>query len=630
MAEKSLLKDDTEELNALYNIRAEMHDFCQNEDNEFARTGILSAYDELLDDDALRDKINSGIEDYILKRLNVGNFDYEQVKVLDAEDRKRKQNNEASKTQNAEVNKIKKQLKDEIAYQASKGKAEFQGLENAEICSVSVDDKCFSIKISGRKEALRLNVYTAKGKHFSVCGIMKSRDKNFPYSGINEATYKLIAAKGAEGFALEEMDAPKDLGKRYAPADYRRLLGLESTAKLSAWQEKERAHLNKLSLNDQKTFIIELNKYLLRKKKFKEVIDFVKNKQNKISLLSEPEKLHEMLENLEVDDFIKSMQKQFVHHAQKNKNIWENFTSNNEYQQRFSRYEILQNNVISRNSALFSELYEDNNIEMKKKLRSAFTKIRHISESALPDGLCAEIMTLGIFKEGMKAPLSEQKTAKMNELLNEFGLNIAFKSLPVVKVPSAEISSASEQNKIDRMAFEALKSSTVYKEEEKAFAEMLEKQGIFETSSNSTHHYIALKYNGFVESELNDNANLVKTACENAWNYDGHKITHLFDTAGEFLVKNAKGEYFLADFNNLRNRFNAGEHLEIQAPILQVREENGKFKDLLALGEKGQSGQYISDNKTGQIISVPEYCRTEITPNIIHMAKLKSAKEEKA
>ena len=629
MAENPSIKADLQEMAALYSIRANMRDFCQNEDNEFARSDVLKAYEKLIDEE-LHNKITSGLEKYILERLNIGEFNYRKLKTTSAEDDKKlNKETESNKKQNSAVSLIKKQLQEEIAYQASKGREEFQGLENAEIYSVCLQDDMFLVTLNGRESPLKLKHYTYKGKNFSACGYSAVASSKPQKAGIDNKGFKIIAEKGSDGLTLEEVSNSKDLGKKYTPAEYRKLLELERTAKLSDQQEEERAFLNKLTLNDQKTFIIELKKYMVRKKMFKKFIDFVKDTDNKISLLTEPEKLQKILKTLEVEDFTGNLQKQFVHHVQKNKDIWNNFTSNNEYQQRFSRYEILQNNLISNNSKSFAELYQDDG-DIKQKIKTAFTKIHHLSEPALPEGLCAEIMTLGIFKEGTKEPLSAQKLETMNKLLNEFGLNISFKSLPVVKAPSAEISNASEQTKIDRQAFELLKTSALYNMEDKNFTQELKTKGITKTDSASTHHYIALRYNGFVETELNDNANLVKTARKNAWNYDGHDTTHLFDMAEEFLVKDSDGKISLTDFTRLRNRFNAGEKLEIQAPVLQIKDEKGKFNDLLALGENGKSGHYISDDKTGQVMSVPEYCRTAITANLTRLVKLKSAKEEKA
>lgn len=631
MAENSSNKENLTELASLYSIRADMHDFCQNEDNEFARIGVLSAYDKLLEDDELRDKINSGIEEYILRRLNVGNFDYQQIKTSATEDRKRNQRVVLNNTQNSIVSKIIKQLREEISFMArpeSKRQEEFKGLENAELLSVNVNEHGFWVQVAGRKEPLRLGVFCRNGKYFSHCGQRKIADKKFPMSGLNNSSYELIAAKGIEGFILQKVTQSDDLGKKYSPSEYCKLWGLKSVSELSTHQKKGLEYLNSLSSKNQKSFIIALRQYLLRKKKFVEIINFVKDTDDKISLLSEPEKLREKLNNIGVEDFLGNMQKQFVHHVQKNKGIWNNFSNKNEEsQQRFSRYEILQNNLIGFNTTLFSNLYENNDADIKQKIKTAFTKIHHMTEPALPEGLCAEIMALGIFKEGTKEPLSTQKLEKMNTLLNEFGLNIAFKSLPVVKAPAADIINARQQSKLDRENFEEFKLTEDYINEEKRFYATRKLCGAEKVDDVSTHHYIALRYNGFVEADLNNNANLVKTARKNPWNYDGHSTTHLFDMAEEFLVKNDSGAFSLTDFTRLRKRFNAGEKFEIQAPVLQVKNDEGKFVDLLALGEKEESGHYISDDKTASVINVPDYCREGLSFGLLRV--IKASKTEK-
>ena len=63
-------------------------------------------------------------------------------------------------------------------------------------------------------------------------------------------------------------------------------------------------------------------------------------------------------------------------------------------------------------------------------------------------------------------------------------------------------------------------------------------------------------------------------------------------------------------------RFNSGEVLEIQAPVLQIKDKkSGEYKDLLSLGEKGNSGFYFSDNSTKPIIKVPPYINDGIGGN---------------
>ena len=144
--------------------------------------------------------------------------------------------------------------------------------------------------------------------------------------------------------------------------------------------------------------------------------------------------------------------------------------------------------------------------------------------------------------------------------------------------------------------------------------------GINEPDIASVHHYLAVKYNAFVAENLNQSKNYVRTARQHPWNFDGHDFTHTFDTAGEFLVVDEQQKYSLMDFNHLRNAFNAGVNLSLQIPILQVKNAQGKYCDLLALSDKpNESGEYISTDKTPQsFILVPEYCSSLFAENKRH------------
>ena len=639
MPENIMPDNDLQQLATLYTIRADMQRFCRNEDDEFARFGVLSACDNLLEDsDNLRTKINAAVEEYVLQRLAVGNFDYSQYKTTsDKEDKERRRDTKGSKEQNAKTALIRKQLSEEIAFQVSK-KPELKGIENAEILSVCFEDNLFKIKLAGRKEPLELKHYTRKGRkelHFSSLGCTFLGTSKPQKVGIDNKGYELIVAAGKDGFVLEELDKPQDLGKKYAPAEYRAFLGMPRSSELSARQKKELEFLNKLTISDQASFLTALKKRTVLLKQYKEITDFITDTEDKLGLLVEPEKLQDLLKKNGVEDFVPALQKQFIHTIQKNKEIWNNFSKTDEEKNsnRFSRYEVLQNNIIARNTELFAEVYNadfNDKTDIQKKITACFSKVRRLSEVSLPDGLCAEIISLGIFKEAMRNGVDEEKLSKMNKLLNEFNLNVEFKPLPITQAPTEEISNAAEQTKIDRQNFEQLKRGETYLSEERKFADELKKYNVKKADHTSTHHYIALKYNPFVEAELNDNTLLVKTARINAWNYDGHDTSHLFDTAGEFLVANDRGEYFFADFNNLRNRFKNGENMQIQAPILQVSDGKGAFRDLLALGENGASGQYISDNSTSQIMSVPEYCRSENFQFALTLKKKKAKSEKKA
>ena len=228
----------------------------------------------------------------------------------------------------------------------------------------------------------------------------------------------------------------------------------------------------------------------------------------------------------------------------------------------------------------------------------------------LPDALCAEIVTRGIFSYAVNQNTNADKLKNMNLLLNEFGLNIKFDTVQVTQVPDMSIASAQQQSKIDREAFEADKRTPLSQAHEKSFRKQLQSLGIEQPDAASKHHFWALKYNPFIDRELNQSSNYVQTAREHPWNLDGHDFTHNFDTAGEFLVMDENQKYSLMDFNSLRRAFNSGKKLFLQIPILQVKNENNEFCDLLASSQKqGECGIYISTDKTpNSFIRVPQYC----------------------
>ena len=264
-------------------------------------------------------------------------------------------------------------------------------------------------------------------------------------------------------------------------------------------------------------------------------------------------------------------------------------------------------------NGVFKNIYDfQSKEEMKMHLKDATQKVKKMGVPLLSNDLTAEILARGIFNEAMKPNTSADKLEKMNLLLNEFGLNIKFDMLPVTKAPDMSIASAQQQSKIDRDAFEEDKRTPLSKKQEADFKKKLQELGIDEPDSVSVHHFWALKYNGFVDKKLNQSDNYVRTARQHPWNMDGHDMTHIFDTAGEFLVVDENQKLRLMDFNSLRKAFNSGSKLMLQVPILQVKNDQREFMDLLAISRKeGGCGMYISSDKTpNNYISLPEYCLT--------------------
>ena len=469
------------------------------------------------------------------------------------------------------------------------------------------------MQISAQQEPLKIKCYLYKGKKISPLGRARVINKNTPKTGLTDKNIATLETLGEKGYILQEFEQPENMGKKYSESEYRRLSGLKSGEELSSRQKNALEFLNKLSLSDQKAFLNGLHKRRVLLKEYAEIADFASDMTDKIGLLINPAPLKELLDKNEIADFTAEMQKRFIYFVQQDAGVWSSFSKKTEENsQRFSQYEILQNNLISENKDIFRKAYLGDLTDaetLKQNITKCFNSVRNLAEPTLPDELCAEIIAQGIFQEAIFQKTDANKITKMNLLLNEFGINIDFKSLPITKIPSDEITGAAEQSKIDRQKFEELKRSKEYLDNEAEFLALLNRNGIVKADSASTHHYIALKYNPFVDEELNSNRFLVKTARAHAWNYDGHDTTHLYDTAGEFLIKNESGDYFLADFNHLRNRFKQGEKMEIQVPVLQTKNQDNEYTDLLALNEDKKLSYYVSDDKTAPVIKVPDYCK---------------------
>lgn len=620
MSSKRLINTEIDNLSALHDLRKNMQLFCQNQDNQDARNKVMETYDALLSDESLRTKINEAIEECIERELAVDDFNFYKFKTTSAEDDKaRRSSANKSKTQNAEMSALCKQISEEIAYQAGKGKEEFMGLENAEITTAKFANKQLVIEIKGKKQPLAIKFLMNGGKLLSPLNWSNKIQKTGKKSGITPKSLKLLEGCGEAGYVFQATSKPENLGKKYTPSEYRKFLGLQPNAELTKRQKDMFELLNKLTLEDQQSLKNAYKLHMVRLKKYKEISDYMRETPDKIAILHNPEKLQKMLKDRGIDDFTHDVQRRFVILVQR-KETWADFAKDKEdNSRRFSRYEMMENNFIASKRELFTEALQkdlSNKADVRNLVTKLFSQIRNSAKPALDNELCAEIIARGIFNEAVNYSQSAQKFQNMNALLNEMDINIDFKSLPVVKAPSTEIAGFAEQSKIDRQNFEELKRGSQYIKEDKEFNSFLREQGVNKPADASTHHYLALKYNAFVEPELNNNSLLVKTARANLWNYDGHILTHMFDTAGEFLIKDDKGSYSLSNFNVLRNRFNSGEVLEIQAPVLQTKDEkSGEYKDLLSLGENGKSGYYFSDNSTRPIIKVPPYINDGIGGN---------------
>ena len=273
------------------------------------------------------------------------------------------------------------------------------------------------------------------------------------------------------------------------------------------------------------------------------------------------------------------------------------------------------NNLISENVDIFKNIYDfQSQNEMKTLLINATQKVKKLAVPMLTDYLAAEILTRGIFNYAMNQNTNADKLKKMNLLLNEFGLNIRFDAAKVTRAPDMSIVNAQQQAKIDRDAFEKDKKTPLAKMQEEQFKKHLKSLGISHPDEESMHHFLALKYNPFIEKDLNQSSNYVKTARQHPWNLDGHALVHVFDTSGEFLLSDENHNFRFMDFNMLRKAFNSGKNLTLQIPILQVKNKNNEFCDLLSLSQKqGECGMCVSTDKTPTtFMHLPAYCKENL------------------
>ena len=448
-------------------------------------------------------------------------------------------------------------------------------------------------------------------------------------NGLDKKIYKALHEKGE--IELTERKKSDDIGEEYTLSKYKKLSGLGDEEQL----KKEIEVINSLCKSDQDRF-----KEGVKKRK-----NFLKVKENKLSeyhtcieklvqqgqitaiesfkkynslikkLLELPSELAKQkgLKYDIKDDFISEV-------IGKDEDIWSKYTKNNtDERSDHSYYEKMlihitdtpKANKGNRCGQICKDLLTSTNKDIKQDIRDSFIEIQSMSNPKLPRRLAAEILTYGVFRAAISNP-SEQNFNKMNKILNEFGLNIKFEKIEVTKLPDENVKDASDQYKKDREVFSATKKFHSHQKKEKDFAEYARKNGVTELKdkSKSVHHYIALKYNAFINEELNKDDNYIITGRQNPWNIDGHDLTHRFDTTGEAIIRFDDGNFKGLDFNGIRKAKKEAKNkkLSIWAPVLQ-KEEDGKFVDLLSKSDnKSNQGFYLSTDKSPEIIKVPPYC----------------------
>lgn len=609
MTENKIIVDKITTLRFLHNMRVNMQKFAANQSNPKICQSLIEIYNAFSNDNHLPDKVREMIASHV---SDIYFNPYAFKTTSKEEDKDQKKAVKKSADQNKAIALLQKQIGEELAFQKERGKMTDVPAD-AVFEAVSLLEDDFIVKIAGRDEPILFPVKSYKGKHFSLLGAKAVLDKTYPKKGFDDKAYQLLSKLGDKGFVLKKADEVANVGRKYSPSQYKSYLGLSSKDELSAEQKKELEILNTLSAVDQASFIVGVKKRKLEQIRHQNFFDALKNEPDPLKLLADREKLAALFTQNNLSDSSAQIQDEFIKTQIQTdkKDVWNCFYKSQEGNSRFSYYDILINNLIAENADIFKNIYDfQSSKDMKQKLMNATQKLKKLSVPLLSNTLTAEILARGIFNYAVNYNTNIDKLKNMNLLLNESGLNIKFATVPVTKAPDMSITSAQQQSKIDREAFEEDKKTPFSKNQEASFRKQLHDLGIDEPDFVSLHHFMALKYNPFVDENLNQSKNYVRTARQHPWNLDGHDLVHVFDTAGEFLVVDEQQKLRLMDFNSLRKAFNSGHNLNLFVPILQVKDENGNFVDLLSPSQKqGECGTYISTDKTKcDFICLPDYC----------------------
>lgn len=619
IGQNKAIVDEITTLRMLYAIRAYMQEYSKASSNSYNKS-LIELYAVLAGDKDLSQKVCDFISSYVAEI----SFDPYAFKTTTKKDDK-KADSLAKNLAAAKL--LRKQIMEELEYKHSCGKMTYvKGDEIFE--SVAVDDSYFSVRIKGKDEPIKFKLFRRGKNVFSSLGVRAMSDDKCKGKGFNKKTFEFLSKLGEKGFVLDIEERVENLGKKYSPSQYKSYLGLSSKEDLSAEQKKELEILNSLAALGQTKFIIGVKERKIKQMQHQRFFAMLKEKKDIVKTLADAEELGGLFVEYGMVDSAEKIQNDFIkNYIQKDKkNIWSNFVKTDEDNTRFSYYDVLVNNLIAKQKDIFEDIYSFKNTEeMKEKLAKAYVRVKKLATPMLLDGLCGEILVRGIFNYAVNRNTNLLKLKNMNLLLNELGLNIKFVEKEVTKAPGINIENAAQQNLVSRAAFEKDKKTPLYKEQERVFQQMLDKLGIKDFDERSTHHYLALKNNPFIDEELNRNVNYVYTARQHPWNFDGHMFVHLFDTRGEFLVKDEEQKYSFMDFNYLRKMFNSGKKLKLQIPIVQVRGEATKeFRDLLSPRVNGKGeGFYISSDKTPvSFVRIPEYCTIAFENKAINTARL--------
>lgn len=643
--------DEIIKLRLLHSLRENMQRYSRGEreismpdgSTQIVANNIIETYFAILKKQKTQEDIfntDKRLIDYVYNVIKQNSYpfnpqEYKTTKA--AEDKARNNDAEKVRKRNILIENIKKAIIAEIEHKNEKDKREGRPIIfsiNDEPISISLSSEkinprsvgYFEIKFANKEEPLKINIYT-NGKQFgSMYGLS---DK-----GLGNDIYNGLLKEGEGEFILTKQSQSSSVGKHYSPAEYKRLSGIKDSKQYGPELEV----LKSLCASDQEKFLEGLKKrktFLgLKEKLLAEVSKYYDKfkKLKKIDTLQDLYKysnlIKELLEKpleLEVEgrppyDVKDKLISSFL---PLDNETWGNYSKNHtDEREEHSYYEKLIIHMLnSKNSGgkkscddICKDILSSSSENIEQDIYNAFNEIQHIANPMLPRKLTAEILTYGVFQAALSNP-SDENFKRMNKILNEFGLNIKLKQIEITSLPDDSIQKASDQYAIDRAKFADTKKYDCHQKREKEFDNYARQNGVKEIINRETHHYDPLKYNAYVEANLNHESNYVIVGRQHPWNVDAHAMVHLFSTTGEFLIKSETGEFNKQDFNGVKKLKNRtkDKKLYIISPVLQVK-KNGKFEDLLPVQDaKGNGGFYLSTDHTPDIINIPEYCGS-ITP----------------
>lgn len=650
--------DEIIKLRLLHSLRENMQRYSRGEreismpdgSTQIIADNIIETYFAILKKQKTQENIfntDKKLIDYVYNVIKQTSYpfnpqEYKTTKA--AEDKARNDDAEQVRKRNILIENIKKAIVAEIEHAKKKNKELIFSIDDEPI-SISLSSEkinprsvgYFEIKFANKEEPLKINIYT-NGKQFgSMYGLS---DK-----GLGNTIYEALAKE--KEISLTKQSQSSSVGKHYNPTEYKRLSGIKDPKQYVS----ELKVLNSLCASDQEKFLeglkkrktffglkekllVEVSKYYDKFKELKKIDtlqDLYKYSNLMKELLEKPLELE--IEGKPLHDIKDKLISSFL---PLDNDTWGNYSKNHtDEREEHSYYEKLILHVLSfkksSDKRLCSDICKDilssSDENLIQNISNGFNEIQRIANPMLPRKLTAEILTYGVFQAALSNP-SDENFEKMNKILNEFGLNIKLKQIEITSLPDDNIQKASEQYAIDRAKFADTKKYDCHQKREKAFDDYARKNGVEKIINRETHHYDPLKYNAYVEANLNHESNYVIVGRQNPWNVDAHAMVHLFSTTGEFLIKSETREFNKYDFNGVKRLKNKtkDKKLYIISPILQIR-KNGKFEDLLSVYDtKGNEGFYLSTDHTPDIITIPEYCSGIVPPSKIKAPLKKNQK----